>query len=375
MLRKVIKKGHCNRCYRCGGSSSATKTNESCEEPKEGNAECGHDEGEEHAVGREGETEKLLVENGEASKECSKDQKVEATEEEEASDKAAEIQEDKDDGAKEDEDEKEKTVKSGTDNNSDGIENAEVTEEIGEGETLIKKEEEHGKEKEKDGKKNKKKEGSSWMCGLGKKSSKEKSEKKKKEDKKGKKSKSTKVEEIEEEGLPENEKKLIDGEEDANVDAEKNEEKESDMKETDAKEEEKNEDVGQSDETGEKNEEVVVFVTESEAVVEETHHIEAGSESNDECSVKGEGLVKGKCGQEASFQIHVLAGDVFSFMCKVQDSNGNEVVVGIEQIEENIHKATYHPSTAGIHTIEALWKGQPVSGSPFQATIAEADES
>ena len=252
-------------------------------------------------------------------------------------------------------------------NNCESIENAEAAEGGEEGDSLIKKEE--NQEKGKDGKRNKKKEGSGWMCGLGKKSNKEKSEKKKKEDKKGKKNKSSKVEEVEEEGLPENEKKLIDGEEVQNEEADKSEEKEVAVNE-----EEKNECVEQTKENGEKGEEVVVFVTESEAVVEETHHIEVSSESN-ECSVDGEGLTKGMLGQETSFQIHVLVGDVFSFTCKIQDSNGNEVVVGIEQIEENIHKATYQPSTAGVHTIEALWKGQHVCGSPFQAIIAENEES
>ena len=297
------------------------------------------------------------MENGETSKEGSDAGHDESKEED-----VAVVVEEKNE-VKEDNKEEEKVVESGVDNHCESIEHAEdgeATEEGGEGENLI-KEERGEKGKEKEGKKSKKKEGNRWTCGLGKKSSKEKSEKKKKEDKKGKKGKKSNVDE-EQDGLPENEKKLLDGEDDVNEETDKNEDKEND-----AKDEEKNECIGESNEN-DKNEEVVVYVTESEAVVEETHHSEASSE---ECSVKGEGLVKGIRGQEASFQIHLLVDNVFSFTCKIQDANGNEVAAEIEHVEGSTHKATYHPSTTGIHIIEALWKGQPISGSPFQVDIAE----
>lgn len=260
-----------------------------------------------------------------------------------------------------------KTVEHEVENHCDSIENADDgagTEDAGESANLI-KEADEGKGKEKQGKKNKKKEGSRWICGLGKKSNKEKGEKKKKEEKKGKKGKTHELEEAEEEGIPENEKKLIDGENDGNKE-------EDQTREDEVKKEEVDTEGGE--ENAGKNEEVVVYVTESEAVVEETHQNEDTTENKEECSVKGDGLVKGKRGQETSFQIHSLVDDVFNFTSKIQDGNGNEVVAEIEHVEGNIHKATYYPSTTGVHTIEALWKGQHVSGSPFQVTITDDGE-
>lgn len=369
-----LKSWHVHLCFRCGGGTSASKS-DTCEEPKEQNVDSTTQEGcEENAPNRQDEETKPLVENGETSKAEDGDHEGEEAPNNKEKDEGVVTEKENGEDAKEEREQIEegrKNEECEVNKNCEGNENAddgEGREEAGEGENLIKEKEEKGTEKESQGKKSKKKEGSRWICGLGKKSNKEKTEKKKKEDKKGKKSKSNEVEELEEEGIPENEKKLIDGENDGQKDTEENEEK---------REEEENEmevEQGSSEKTEEitaRNEEVVVFVTESEAVVEETHH---GEKGDAECTVEGEGLIKGVQGQETSFQIHLKEDDLFSFTSKVQDSNGNEVVVEIQHVEGNTHKATYFPSTTGAHTIEALWKGQPVNGSPFQVAITEAME-
>ena len=408
MKIKFPYKNTCNANFvnlapcRCGGGNSAAskRTSETYEETKDENnepvnQENGRDSSEEekrqllqedaeHEAQKEGEVNGEEQKTGEGEEQSNdqgvKDDGDKVEDATEVKVEGEQIQEGAVEAEKKDTEE-EKTEECGIVNHCEDIENADENPAEGgdgEGEKLLKEEPE--KQKEGESKKGKKKEGSRWICGLGKKSN--KSEKKKtKEDKKGKKDKKNEVEEREndKEGLTENEKKLINGEDEGSQGEGKEEGKEEE-KEEEANEEKRENGEGeteskeQQETEGAKSEEVVVFVTESEAVVEETHRtteIVNVTETKEEFCVKGEGLVKGVKGEAATFEVHSKADDVFNFTCKVQDANGNEVAVEIEHVEGNHHKATYYPSSVGIHSIEAIWKGNPVIGSPFQVEVTE----
>eukprot|EP00794_Sanderia_malayensis_P012313 gene12313-13583_t len=349
------------KILRCKGSNEgAAKTNDmKCEENKE-DKEHGEN-------GSSEETTKLLNGGEEETAEVGKEENGKAGDDEEVKndDKEEEMKKDVEEDVKEDvkEDGKEQETNGG---GAVAKEEVAVEESQEEGDRLITNNEED-KDEKKNEKKSKKKEPSRWMCGLGRKSSGEKGKKKKENHCKKEEEKLECEEDATEEKTEEN----------------ANAEEKDDDNEVEEGEKQNEGEVEQSkdeeDKKERKDEKVVVFVAESEAVVEEkiVEETKEDEKEKEECSVRGDGLTKAKKNEPASFEIHGI-DEALHFKCKIHDEHGNEVAVEVEEVsdDDKLHyKATYHPTTAGLHVIEATWKGDHIVGSPFQAQVDDIEES
>lgn len=89
-----------------------------------------------------------------------------------------------------------------------------------------------------------------------------------------------------------------------------------------------------------------------------------------DCKLSGDGLAKAKKGQENYFIANTVYQDLFYLQVKMEDIDGNKVPMKIDSSKgENLHKIIYTPTKCGKYTLEVLWRGNHLSGSPFTVHV------
>ena len=105
--------------------------------------------------------------------------------------------------------------------------------------------------------------------------------------------------------------------------------------------------------------------------LETSNDIDSGS-TNEECYVKGNGLLTSEQGVSTTFKIHTLLTDLFRLQLQIHDEDRMEVPIEFQCIEEFVHEVSYSPVSAKNHIINVLWRGNHVEGSPFIVKITGA---
>lgn len=93
--------------------------------------------------------------------------------------------------------------------------------------------------------------------------------------------------------------------------------------------------------------------------------------AQEECTVHGEGLERGTKNQECSFEVISTYNDLFYLQVHVKEGLKGEVSTEVECLKEGVYKVSYKPKTSGSITVEIMWRGKHLNGSPFKVRIDE----
>ncbi|KAK3722583.1 hypothetical protein QZH41_001262 [Actinostola sp. cb2023] len=97
------------------------------------------------------------------------------------------------------------------------------------------------------------------------------------------------------------------------------------------------------------------------------------------CAVSGEGLTSAIAGKPAKFLVRTKTPDLVGLDVDIAriitDSTSDIAAVSIplefECVEENLHSVTYQPQKEGNYLLAITWKGNHVTGSPYNVKVAE----
>lgn len=93
------------------------------------------------------------------------------------------------------------------------------------------------------------------------------------------------------------------------------------------------------------------------------------------CVATGAGLSRGNLGEEMAFAVKTDKAGEGELEVEVEGPNGL-VPADVREGSGGVYNVTYFPKEAGPHSVNVLWSGSPVSGSPFSASmIMPADTS
>lgn len=88
------------------------------------------------------------------------------------------------------------------------------------------------------------------------------------------------------------------------------------------------------------------------------------------CTATGSGLNRGCLGDDMAFAVKTDKGGPGELVVEVHGPNGASVPVSVKDNGRGGYDVSYTPKDAGLHTVDLLWSGAPISGSPFTVNIA-----
>ena len=88
------------------------------------------------------------------------------------------------------------------------------------------------------------------------------------------------------------------------------------------------------------------------------------------CSASGMGLERGVVGEMAEFKIGCISGGTGTLQIEIKDPSGN-IHTDVAELSRRDYIVKYIPNKAGSYTINVLWDGTHVQGSPFTAQVVD----
>ena len=88
------------------------------------------------------------------------------------------------------------------------------------------------------------------------------------------------------------------------------------------------------------------------------------------CSASGMGLERGVVGETAEFKVGCISGGTGTLQIEIEDPSGN-IHTDVAELSRRDYIVKYIPNKAGFYTINILWDGTHVQGSPFTAQVVD----
>ncbi|XP_052782303.1 filamin-B-like isoform X2 [Mya arenaria] len=93
-------------------------------------------------------------------------------------------------------------------------------------------------------------------------------------------------------------------------------------------------------------------------------------EDPSQITVSGEGILRATRGDDSSFSVNA-SGVGGNITVKVKDAEGRDVECTWRQENPDVYLFTYRPLTAGIYSVDVMWNGKPLPGSPFRPPVTD----
>ena len=97
-------------------------------------------------------------------------------------------------------------------------------------------------------------------------------------------------------------------------------------------------------------------------------HIEPANAST--CGASGMGLEKGIVGEKAEFKVDCISGGTGSLQIEIKGPSGN-IGTDVAELSDRNYAVNFIPNEAGSHTVNILWAGTHVQGSPFTTQVVD----